>query len=405
MLTGSIRNIGVAAVDNDFDSDVTAYIPANATLPSSFNIATTDEDFKFPQTWRSNLAVDQKLPFGFVGTLELIYSKTVNNVAYINANQKISTQNLAGPDNRALFFGGNDNQINANITDAIVLKNTGEGRTINVTAKIERPMSKGLYGMVAYSFGQSKDIQSAGSVAFSSWRDAQSVNGNNNLDLGFSDNDLRHRVIGSLSYRKEFTKNKTTQISIFYEARNQGRFSYTYNGDLNLDGLNGNELLYIPTAAEINELTFAPISASGNAPAYDQATQRLAYESFIQGDDYLSENRGSYMERNGAILPWVFTMDVTLIEEFHFDVKGKRNTIQLRLDMFNFGNLLNSDWGVSDRVVNSSPIRVSSVDQATGQAVYQLVKDGDLLPYRRTTKNANLGDVYQLQFGVRYIFN
>ena len=46
----------------------------------------TDNDFKFPQVWRTNIAVDRRLPGGITGTDEFIYNKDVNGIYYINAN-------------------------------------------------------------------------------------------------------------------------------------------------------------------------------------------------------------------------------------------------------------------------------------------------------------------------------
>ena len=42
---------------------------------ASYELALTNPDFKFPQIWRSNIAVDQRLPWRLVGTVELLYNK------------------------------------------------------------------------------------------------------------------------------------------------------------------------------------------------------------------------------------------------------------------------------------------------------------------------------------------
>ena len=36
--------------------------------------------------WRSNIAVDRRLPGGITGTAEFIYNRDVNGIYYINAN-------------------------------------------------------------------------------------------------------------------------------------------------------------------------------------------------------------------------------------------------------------------------------------------------------------------------------
>ena len=80
-----------------------AYKPANVTgaPAASYELALTDEDFKFPQVWRTNIAVDQRLPWGITGTAEFIYNRDVNGVYYINANLPAAQTTFAGADNRA----------------------------------------------------------------------------------------------------------------------------------------------------------------------------------------------------------------------------------------------------------------------------------------------------------------
>ncbi len=53
-----------------FNPSPEAYKPANVTgaPATSYELALTDPDFKFPQLWRTNIAVDQRLPFGLTGT-------------------------------------------------------------------------------------------------------------------------------------------------------------------------------------------------------------------------------------------------------------------------------------------------------------------------------------------------
>jgi hypothetical protein len=44
---------GFTANPNDY------FIPTTPTLPSTFDLALTDSKFKFPQVWKTNIAVDQ----------------------------------------------------------------------------------------------------------------------------------------------------------------------------------------------------------------------------------------------------------------------------------------------------------------------------------------------------------
>jgi hypothetical protein len=409
VLTGSFRENNPSTVDFPFTGSVTENIPENAELPTNYGLAFVDNDFRFPQVWRSNLAVDKELPGNVVATLEAIYNNDVNNVYYYNANQESAVGALAGPDNRPVY-AGNDEELRIidNVTDATVLTNYRGGYGLSLTGQLQKTFTGGLYAMVAYNFGLARDIQSAGSIAFSSWRGNQTVRGNNYPDLAYSNNDQRHRIISSISYRKEYLGNFASQVSLFFEARNQGRFSYTYSGDANRDRLFGNDLIYVPTQAELQEMRFADITDRDDNVLFTADQQRAAFESFIEQDEYLSNTRGAYAERNGGLGAWIAQLDLSFQQEFFMNIGEKRNTLQFRADIFNFGNLLNPNWGVSRFAANTSPLRVSRITETQPgvfEPTYQLNLVNDQLPSETFRYGAGIGDVWQMQLGVRYIFN
>ncbi|MCC9169099.1 TonB-dependent receptor [Pontibacter harenae] len=412
VLTGFTQND--RTTNYPFNPDPTAYIPDNPELPSSYEINVSDRNFKFPQVWRSNLAVDKSLFAGIVGTVEFIYSKNINSANYININQAAPTSTFNGPDNRLMYpgygLGGDDfneaDRINPSITSAPYLTNTDKGYSYSFTAQLQKPFSNGFFALLAYNFGEAKDLISAGSTAGGSYNGIRSVNGNNYPELAFSNNDQRHRVIGSVSYRKEYAGFGATQISIFSEARTQNRFSYTYNGDMNGDGIFGNDLLFVPNRG--SDLNFLPITgrdADGNTVTlYTPEQQAAAFDAYIAQDEYLSSRRGQYAERNGAIMPWVYQTDLSLVQEFFVNVAGKRNTLQLRGDIFNVGNMINSNWGVYNRVLQTSPLTAAGVN-AAGVPQYRLqTLNGQPIANTFDT-SAGINDVWRAQIGVRYIFN
>jgi hypothetical protein len=409
VLTGSMR------FDNtknyQFSPDVTRYIPSNPTTPPSYNLALTDPDFKFPQVWRSDLGADFKLPFGFVGTTEFMYTRTINNVAYLNVNEEKAAGTFSGPDNRPYYPGrglsgtaqNNAMRVQNNITDAILLTNTNKGYNYSLTFKLEKPFSNNWSAMMAYNFSETKDVISAGSIAFSSWRDNRSVNGNNRPDLSFSDQDQRHRIIASGAYRMVYGKGDklSTLVSAFLQTGNQGRFSYFYSNDMNGDQLTNNDLMFIPNKAE--DLKWKSTTVSG--VTFSEQDQIAAFNTLLESDEYLNANRGKYAERNGALLGWITTIDLSVQQNFSVGEPGKKHTLQLRLDMYNFGNLINNKWGVSRAVNFPNLLRYEGVD-ANNNPIYSLNRDrNNKLITNVTDYRAGLEDVWQLQFGVRYIFN
>lgn len=404
---------GLINVDNTrdfpFDPNPRWHIPANPQLPPTFNIAVTDPSYRFPQIWRSNIAVDQKLPGGIIATFEVIYNKNINQAYYINANQQPANRTFSGPDQRPRFPGSglsgaafnNASRINPNITDAIVLKNTNLGYSYTLTARLEKRFDFGLNLMAAYNYGKSKNVIDPASIAFSSWNGRPIVEGPNALEVGFSDYDQRHRFISAIDYCKNFGKWITLTAALFYEARNQGNFSYRINGDMNGDGSTINDLMFIPLRA--SDLTFLPLTIGSRT--FTPQDQADALEAYINQDKYLSSRRGQYAERNGALLPWIYRADFSL--QLDFKVTPK-NRLQLRWDVFNVGNLINNNWGVGNSIVTTTPLVFAGVN-AQGVPTYRLVNVGTttnpVLPTTTFISSTSLADVYRMQFGIRYTFN
>ncbi len=399
-----------------FNPDPNRYKPTNVTgaPASSYELALTDPNFRFPQLWKSNLAIDQQLPWGLIGTAELVYARDVNGIYYINANLPAAQTRFAGPDNRPRWTSNRINNTPGNqIANAIVLKNESKGYSWSVAATIEKPWRDGLFLKAAYSYGVSKNTVDPGSIAFGSWATNQHSGDPNNPGLGFSSafagGSPGHRVFLAASYRAEYFDFGATTISLFWEgSRNTylgfGNFSFAYSNDMNGDG-GTNDLIYIPRDA--SELTFEQYTASGTTFTVQQ--QIDAFNQYINNDSYLRKHRGGYAERGAAMLPMVFRADLSIAQEIFTNLLEKRNALELRVDLLNVGNLLNKKWGVGKRyrfTSNNSvqPLQYMRVTSA-GVPVFRFRNTGNQLltdPLEQTTE---ITDVFRVQFGIRYTFN
>ena len=385
-----------------FNPNTNKYKPTNVTgrPASAYELALTDPDFKFPQIWRSNIGIDQKLPFNFIGTVEFMYSKDVNGIYYINANQTNPNSKFNGVDERPRWTSTAARKINQKIDNAIVLKNQSEGYSWNITAALEKPFGDNWYFKAAYNYGEAKNTVDPGSIAFGSWNNNQHSGNPNNPGLGFSLNSPGHRVIGAVSYKLDYFDFGATTVSLFLEGYTQGNASYTFAGDMNGDGGTSNDLIYIPK--DKSEMYFEQFTASGVTFTVDM--QKDAWEAFIQQDDYLSKNRGKYAERGAVFRPMVWRADFSIIQEFYTELLGKKNSLQFRFDILNITNLLNKSWGVGDVFTTTQPLIFRSVDSG-GKPVYRLRNIGNKLIDKTFQPSASIFDVYRIQFGVRYIFN
>jgi hypothetical protein len=454
---GSIDVQGNTANGYAFNPNVDFYRDQlkSAGPNTSYNVAFTARDFKFPQVFRNNLAVDHELPGGIVATLEGIYTKDLNAVYFQNVNLPYSTVNANSPtsdpntgDRRPIFYTTTSrtsapntfaptNRIygqvlngaqtitpttyslaSPNISDAILLNNTNKGYSYSVTAQLQKNFSNGIFAMAAYTYSDSRSVNDGGSVALSSWT-GRAVSGDPNADvLGYSQYLVQHRVIGSLAYRKEYLGHLATSISLFYEGAPAGRFSYVYSGDMNGDNVTGNDLMYIPRTQSEIILTDRALLANGTgAYTYTAAQQWADLDNYINQDKYLSKHRGQYAERNGASNPWQHRVDFRLLQDIFTNIGENRNSLQLSVDIFNVGNLLNRSWGTYQFQYTSSPLAFQSYD-SQGRPTFQFQYAAN--PSRSAagvvTPASNLSNTFrndvttlnsrwQMQLGVRYIFN
>lgn len=401
-----------------FRPDVQAFIPD--TLLGAVELTAADADYKFPQVWKTNLALDQRLPFGFVGTAEFLYNKNINAIKYYNSNLKPSNSNFTGPDTRDRWTAGN--RVYSNVSSAVIMTNTNEGYYWASTLKLEYPAQRGLYGMVAWTYSQAKDLMSAGSIASGSWTAVKSVNGNNDLDIAYADQDAPHRFVGLLGYRIDYggKLNGATQFSLGYVGERRAfnpapgiitaRYSYSVAADMNGDGASGNELLYIPNqASDLNFKQLDVKNSTGQVIASFTPDQQIAaFDAYLAQDEYLNEHRGEYAERNAAMFPMLHRFDLSVMQEIGIIVGHKRNALQIRADIINFANLINHDWGLGNVLVTDQPLRYEGAD-ANGKPIFTLatqVIDGQRQLIRNTfVKGVSPGDVWNLQLSVRYIFN
>lgn len=398
----------------NFTPNPDAYKPATVTGAgaASFELNATDPDFKFPQVWRTNVGVDQRLPWGMTGTAEFLYSKDVNGVAYYNANLPVPQSALVGLDTRPRYTSNRINNTAGNvITNAFILTNGNTGSAWNASVSLSKTAASGLSLRGAYSYGIAKNLIDPGSTASSSFNSNQHRSDPNNPELGWSDSTMDHRVFVQASYSREYFGFGSTTISAFWEARpSQQQFSrrgsYIYGGDINGDG-GTNDLIYVPRDA--SEMNFVQFTAGGRT--FTVAEQQAALEAYIQQDPYLGTRRGQYAERGGLRMKMFSTMDLSLVQQVFGSIGGRRNRGEIRLDVTNFGNLLNSDWGVGHRTVvtgstaNSVPLLTNATVDAQGRVAYRMAVANNELVTKTFERTAFLSDVYSMMLSFRYTFN
>lgn len=385
--------------------------PSGPTIGSAANITTVtlmSPDLKMPQTWKTSLAIDFKLPGNMLASLEGIYNQDVNPVTIrnIGLTAPVSSAIPNYADNR-LYYGANYNSV---LKTAYLLKNTDKaGYYYSLTAKLEKNNWHGFSGMVAYTHSKATSLGDGwGDQVYSAYQNAATVNGMNQEELGAPSYVMPHRIIGSIGYTKEYGKHFATSIGLFYEGGPQGRTSYTYTGNTLGDG-SAFTLIYVP--ASETELTFSNYNytdKSGVTQTYTAAAQQADFWSYVNQDKYLKTRKGQYAERNGLVYPWVNQFDLKITQDYFVDIKGKRNKFQLGLDILNVGNLLNSDWGNKWGYTRNTILKVASNTWGRGSTavpVFQFQRNGTEVLSTSFTKTIGTSSTYFMQLSLRYIFN
>ncbi|MEC5394165.1 TonB-dependent receptor [Bergeyella sp. RCAD1439] len=381
-------------------NQVTPFIssPAGGT-PSSF--ALVDRNFRMPSVWRSNFGIDFRIPESPITlTTDILYTRDINAVFQYGANRKESTERMTYAD-RTFYPNTASYQYNSAIgaNNAMVLTNTPtKGYSFSATVGATLRPWNGLSGSVFYTYSEAKEVSAnAGSSAVSAWGGSPTVDSPNQQFLSISNFALPHRVVANVSYEVKATG---TTIGMYYTGAHQGRFSYYYSNDVNGDGI-ANDLIYIPKAGET--VKFVDIRSGGQV-TFSAADQQAAFDAFIANNG-LEKYRGQIVPRNAFLLPWLNRFDVRLTQNLFKNFAQKGDKVQITLDVVNFGNMLNSKWGIQDTTVSSYGAAIlSRSGGVSADPSFTMLRVNNQLatsPYRAVSTTAT---TWTAMLGFRYSF-
>jgi hypothetical protein len=375
-----------------------------------------------PSTWKTSVAIDVKLPFGFNASLEGVMNKDINAVViYKDGLVAPEKMNIAGyPDHRYIYPSANNakyvhllnssGQLASNGTygaTPLYVNNAKDnnGYYRSLTIKLEKQEWNGLSGMIAYTHSWAKSLHDGwGDQMYTVWNGYATVNGSNIPELGNASYVVPHNLVGSLSYRYGgFT------TSIFYRGANDGRNSYFYSSNIVRDGAGANNLIYVPNNP--SEIKFVDYKNSAGDVIWTAQQQSDAFFQYIEQDDYLKTRKGQYAEKNAVVYPWMHRFDVKFTQDFTVNAGKTKNTLQLGLDITNVGNLLSSKWGNAWGMYQNQPLIMTNASAITptGETVptfnFNIIAGTTDLPTETFRKVVGYSSTYSMQFSVRYLFN
>lgn len=388
-------------------------ISASTSAPSAPTII--DKDLKMNATWKSSLAFDAKLPYDFDFSLEGIYSREFNPAIVTNEGYSYdgkSTITLSPNDVRR-YYTLIPQQANK-YQNAYLITNAGnKAYYYSLTASLAKHFGFGLDLSAAYTYSYARSYGDGigDQVNSAYYNNRYSVNGNNEMELGYGTYVSPNRLLITASYYKEYGKHFGTRVGLVYEGMNMGyaggygstRYSYTMTKNV-VNDYGSNALIYVPASREeLDEWKFADYTytdADGKKQTYKVEDQVNDFWNYIEQDDYLKNRKGQYAERGGAIMPWHHQLDFKLEQNFFLNVGGQRNTLQFGVDIKNLANLLNSSWGLYKTVNNFSLLNYNPKDKT-----FNFQRNGSKVLDSTYSNLTSFNSTYSIQFSIRYIFN
>ena len=394
-LAGPFQNTGLNFDTYDLrGGDVPAFspvvppaVPGEALAPR-ITADIMEPGLALPSIWKANLALDHELPwYGLIASAELLVTKNKNalwfdrvdvgNPTFQGQDGRMIYWNAAGldPDNayqvdrlrcgsvvqiqHGCLDAGNRANRHPEVDQAIVIRNTDKGSARQLTVALSKPMVENWGWMVGYTHTDATEFSPATSSQNSSnWNNTLVFN--TNQPVGYDSRyAIRDRFTAALTWQADLFGDNTTSVGVFYEGRSGRPFSYIYYNDVNGDSASTNDLFYVPNGP-------GDVLWTGGAEM-----EQAFFDWMAESAPELYRYQGQVAPANAFRAQWTNTFDVRVSQEIPAFFDGHK--AEIALDIMNFGNLLNKDWGQINDYGFYSTRRVANyagVDPETGKYIY-----------------------------------
>ncbi|MGH7616761.1 MAG: carboxypeptidase regulatory-like domain-containing protein, partial [Gemmatimonadaceae bacterium] len=158
----------------------------NSTGAPAVTLNTVDPNLHFPETWRSSLGYDRRLPWNVIGTVEAMYTRSIYNFYYQDINL---AHDPIGYDFKGRALYGDINSLTGNpvpvsrpaptMGDVFEISNSKtHDYSYSLTEQVVKRFSNNFEGQVAYTYSRSYDVWDlTSSVAQSNWQFGRSYAG------------------------------------------------------------------------------------------------------------------------------------------------------------------------------------------------------------------------------------
>lgn len=400
--------------DSDFRSPPTACGGGSTVTQQSHDVDLLAHDLRLMRVGRASLAHEHRLPGGLLLTNEALFTRGLSDLVFVNLllPEPVATDPHGRVMYATLTTGGTvPRPAVSTFSEVIEVRNTSRNRSYQLSTRLEAARTSALKGFASYTWSRTRDVQTPVRVntrGTTAWATARATGGrHDDMRPGISGNDLPHRVIVAGTYHAPWRRSPL-ELSFYYVGESGRPFTYLAfgtrgRGDLNADGSNANDPMYIPhNALDTAEVRFSGVSdsvgadASPAAQATRIARQRTAFDSFVRSAECLRRQRGRVMTRNSCREPWSHTTIASLRQSFPIGVR----LLEVQLEISNVLNLFDAGWGLRRE---AAPAVLEHFGQTSGSAATSApVFRFNPTSSRWTTQPAESSA--QLQLSVRYRF-
>ena len=356
------------------------------------------KSLNFPQNARLTLGYDRQLADNWVGTLEAMYTKGINNPMY----QNIALAGVQGTDahGRVLYGLTPFNPVlkHKDRNTVLDVQNQSNDYSYNLTGGLQRHFYDHFEGSLFYTYSHVMSVQDpTSSTAYSQYRYGRDWGGDQaSTQVTRSLFEQTHHIVAQGTYSFP----TRTDVSLIYQGGSGQPIDYVVNGDINGDGFSFNDPIYVPKdATNPAEMQFA--SATFNGVTYSSQQQAQAFEDFIKKNPCLNDQRGQIMGRNSCTTPWTNLVNIALRQSFG---AGQLKNFSLDFEVFNFLNLLNDKWGQQQTVGFAGGQTLLNYKTTTGGNLLTGQKVYTFDPNFQPWNASNLASNYQIQLQLKYAF-
>ena len=396
-----VPTLGNIVLGSPTDQPTTCRGGDTASTPRA-SVVYFDHNFKFPQTLRAALGADKRLPWGMVGTVDLLYTRTLNQFYLNDVNLKGIVGHTLAEGYRPLYGtisagsgSATPTRISALYNDVIRQSNSNGDYSYQASLSLNKRFSNDLEFNAGYTYSKTYDrMCMTSSISNSNLRFAVLQGALDNRPLATSCFDVPHTLKLSGTVNIPFG----IRASLSYTGQSGTPFTYTVNNDANADGLSGNYPIYVPVNSGDIGLRVETSPGSRVFVPAPQATYDSLF-TYISNEGCLNDARGTLLARNTCRNPWQSFINFRLSKVFP-TIRGQ--AFEVNLDIFNLPNLLSSSWGVIHSTTgfeNMALLQQVGYSTALGRGAYTLIKS------TIAGKNAiQLSTRYRLLLSGKYTF-